>query len=87
VVLAIVGGTYYAVVFVAVVPSMRQAASSPVACVLNLLATLFFTFCVGMLVWSYFAAMLTDPGRVGKKTHTEFTRGMEKFSWRVVPAK
>ncbi|KAI8465240.1 MAG: DHHC palmitoyltransferase-domain-containing protein [Monoraphidium minutum] len=61
-VLAIVGFTWYAIVparyarYVAQGPPLRSAGA--------VVAILLFTCLVAMVLWSYFAAALTDPGRV-----------------------
>ncbi|CAH8285234.1 unnamed protein product [Eruca vesicaria subsp. sativa] len=60
-VLGVVGVTYYAVVLTNYGPALSQGGFDSLAALTILLL---FHFLLGMLLWSYFSVVLTDPGVV-----------------------
>ncbi|GJP43981.1 hypothetical protein CLOM_g10274 [Closterium sp. NIES-68] len=71
VVLAIVAVTYYAVVIASYGPELSKGGSTAF---LAFLVLAVFHGLLGMLLWSYFAVVLTDPGGVPPDWHP-FSRG------------
>ncbi|KAL3147976.1 hypothetical protein ABBQ38_014271 [Trebouxia sp. C0009 RCD-2024] len=66
-VLLIVGMTYYAVIIATAVPGLHEGGAGNVTWCLFVFVT--FHFLIIMLLWSYFTAVATDPGRVPPGWH------------------